>query len=519
VKYIILLFLVLILGLALRTYGLDSRSIWLDETFSLFESTGHGRQVDALFNADKKSGVFLKAGDYKNLLQDDAAQGLKDVSLGLLKTDTQPPLYFFMMHFWIRYFGGTVFSVRFFSVLLGVVSIICAFLFASAVFDKKTGLFAALFLAFSPFAVFYAREARNYSLILALVLLNAYFLARFVREGKNILLAGFTLTAGLALYTHYFYIFIFLGYLAYFMLFDFKQAMKNKFYIAFFVSLFLLLPWISAVLINGYNFRGTQWVFGYRAGPAMVIDWIAKSFSSFFIAIGGFKGVFTALNYFLIICLVFFSRALFRRRREFIFCAIMVFLPIVSLGLIDIFAKAYLLKHLRYYTFSFAGLIPLAGYALSSGWQKKIFRPLIIFIFALLMVNSFFVANGYAYKDVSLPRPKNASLWINRQLKDKKGAVILNNTRASVMPNIFYLSDDVMVAPVGSLKHFTDTLKELKKGGVEAVFVVYNIFEDNLSQTLSERNVLSWVEYAGNSGLKQEKIEFSEDGITIFKLN
>lgn len=206
----------------MRVYKLDSRSIWEDETFTLLHSTGQGQDADFLLNSEYNATGLrttkpLPSERYLSFLRYNPHKGLKDIAISILTTDTQPPLFFIIMHFWMRYFGATLFSLRFLSVLFSIGSIICAFLFASKLFSKRAGIFSALFIAVSPFVIFYAREMRHYSLILTIALLSSYLLVRFKKDSRVIFPIGFILSSALGLYTHYFYIFILLAHAIYFL--------------------------------------------------------------------------------------------------------------------------------------------------------------------------------------------------------------------------------------------------------------------------------------------------------------
>ena len=74
---LILLFLIVLLGLGLRLYGLDAQSLWYDEGFS----------------------VYLARMDLGEITARTAA-------------DIQPPLYYYLLHGWIQIFGDGEWAVR-----------------------------------------------------------------------------------------------------------------------------------------------------------------------------------------------------------------------------------------------------------------------------------------------------------------------------------------------------------------------------------------------------------------------
>jgi hypothetical protein len=72
----------------------------------------------------------------------------------------------------------------------------------------RSGLIAAALVAFNPFFVWYSQEARSYSLLVLLAALSLLFLGRALRNPTPRALALWSLTAALALLTHYFAAFL-----------------------------------------------------------------------------------------------------------------------------------------------------------------------------------------------------------------------------------------------------------------------------------------------------------------------
>src|SRR3990167_819661 len=103
---IILLLLIVALGFFLRLNNLSERSLWTDEFFTLFESSGQGVDINNFLGYFSGSGEkqLMKAQDFKPFIKANPRKSLKDVSVSLLETDTHPPLYFWVMHGWMNVF-------------------------------------------------------------------------------------------------------------------------------------------------------------------------------------------------------------------------------------------------------------------------------------------------------------------------------------------------------------------------------------------------------------------------------
>ncbi len=132
-----------------------------------------------------------------------------------LKHDGAPPLYYVLLHVWMRVFGTGNETVRALSGVFGVLTLVPAW-FAGRRLDLRrsaAGLQApgsrtiawatVLLLAASPFAIRYSTETRMYALVMLLVFLGYLAMARvFDRPSWGRLLCLAVVT-GLLLYTHY----------------------------------------------------------------------------------------------------------------------------------------------------------------------------------------------------------------------------------------------------------------------------------------------------------------------------
>jgi len=123
---------------------------------------------------------------------------------GALRHDGSPPLYYALLHVWMRLFGSTTVAVRAFS---GVCSVACLPL-AWRVGRRAGGHTAAtaflVLLALSPFAVQYATEARMYSLCMLLVLAGGLALANMMERPTWPMGGAVALLTAALLLTHYY---------------------------------------------------------------------------------------------------------------------------------------------------------------------------------------------------------------------------------------------------------------------------------------------------------------------------
>lgn len=166
-KYGIALVAIVLLGLVLRVYDLAAQSFWWDEAFSAIVST----------------------------------QALP-VIVSRSSADVHPPLYYFLLHYWMNLFGTSDFAIRFLSVIFGVSAIPMIYVLGRRLCDEEVGIVSALILATSFFNIKYSQEARMYSLMVLLALLSMYFFVRFLEKNTVLTSFGYVLTTTLLVYSH-----------------------------------------------------------------------------------------------------------------------------------------------------------------------------------------------------------------------------------------------------------------------------------------------------------------------------
>jgi mannosyltransferase len=86
-----------------------------------------------------------------------------------LRHDGHPPLYYFLLHGWMRVFGSGDVAVRALSGVLAVATLPVAWFAGRRVGGRPVAWLTVVVLAASPFALRYATEARMYSLVILCV--------------------------------------------------------------------------------------------------------------------------------------------------------------------------------------------------------------------------------------------------------------------------------------------------------------------------------------------------------------
>lgn len=124
-------------------------------------------------------------------------------TLARVRADVHPPLYFMLLDVWTLAAGDSPLALRLPSAWFALIGLAAAGATGARLFDRRAGLAAMLLLGASGFFVYYAREARMYSLLLTLATLAAGAYLRWrARPNWRRALAYSGLLAGL-FYTHY----------------------------------------------------------------------------------------------------------------------------------------------------------------------------------------------------------------------------------------------------------------------------------------------------------------------------
>lgn len=118
-----------------------------------------------------------------------------------LRHDGAPPLYYVLLHFWMRIVGQGDTAVRALSAVFAVAAVPTTMMAARAALGRRAVLGAGFVLATLPFLYRYGTEARMYSLVILLVA-AAWALAS---SGRRVPLA---IVSGLLLLTHYWAFFL-----------------------------------------------------------------------------------------------------------------------------------------------------------------------------------------------------------------------------------------------------------------------------------------------------------------------
>ena len=163
-------------GAALRLVSLDTRSFWLDETTAVRQATWPIPEL-----------------------------------IERMSDNVHPPLFHYLLHYWIRLFGSSEVAVRSFSVTWGILAIPLAYWAASVIYGRRSGLFAAGIVSLAPFFVWYSQEARMYTMMLVFALIAVGALWKAMESGLVRWWAVYAVAITAGIMTQYFAAFLVLA--------------------------------------------------------------------------------------------------------------------------------------------------------------------------------------------------------------------------------------------------------------------------------------------------------------------
>jgi mannosyltransferase len=125
-----------------------------------------------------------------------------------LKHDGAPPLYYYLLHFWMVVFGQSNSAVRALSGLFAVLTLPVGWFCGRRLGGRAVAWTMVVLLASAPFAVYYATESRMYALVILLTGCGFLALGRAVDKPRpGNLIAVAVVTAAL-LYTQYWAVYL-----------------------------------------------------------------------------------------------------------------------------------------------------------------------------------------------------------------------------------------------------------------------------------------------------------------------
>jgi mannosyltransferase len=193
--------------------------------------------------------------------------------LSALRHDGHPPLYYLILHYWMKVFGQGDEAVRALSGILSVATLPVAWVAGKRLAGRSGGRWALVVVALSPYCIRYGTETRMYALVMLLVLVGYLVLTDALDQPTWGRLAVIAAVTGLLLLSHYwsFYLLASVGLLLLVRLWRQPAARGTTLRIlgAMAAGSLLFLPWLGGFLYQSAN-TGTPWGQPFR--PTAIVE-------------------------------------------------------------------------------------------------------------------------------------------------------------------------------------------------------------------------------------------------------
>jgi 4-amino-4-deoxy-L-arabinose transferase-like glycosyltransferase len=391
----------LLLGAAVRFPNLGARSLWFDEALG---------------------GVIARLS---------TGQVLANVT-----GSSHPPGYYFLLHLW-RAVGESGFALRFPSAWFSLAAVALVARLGRDLIDKWGARLAALGMALAPFQVYYAQEARMYSLAIGLSAGVLWAFLRGVRGSGRWTWWVYGVLVALGLYVHYYIALVVLA-LHLWLLLDSSRVRRALLPLAIADGLAAVafLPQLVQFLIETGEYLGgvTSW----QARPTMLSPLTTLYYLLFGHIVppgwGWVRWGWVGAGLFLVLVVIAFAGASLARRGRRTETWALLFVVIVPMIAILIVSS---IAHPIYSERSFAVVTPalmtLLSWAAASAPRRSP-TPYLVAALAALMVLG--VMLHYSQPDPAKPPVREAAAVIAREAGEVD--MVLHLQDASYLPALYY---------------------------------------------------------------------------------
>lgn len=401
----------LLLGLLLRLIGLESRSLQYDDTFS----------------------IFLAARSLPEILTGTAA-------------DTMPPLYYFLLHFWMLA-AQSAWFIRLFSVLLSLAAIWILYALVKLWLGEAAASWAAFLAAISPLMIYHGQDVRMYALLVTAQLGYFWFFSRiwFAAPDQRHRLgnwAGLVACAAAAMYSHNVAVFA-LCVPNLFLLLRREWKLHFRLLAAQALTGLLALPWL--LLIPGQIAKVQK---AWTLPPPGLVE-IIQAVVMFTASLPLPVPLLALAMVFSLQILVMLLMELWRGRKEgrsVLFWLLLLFVPPVLL-----FIASYIMRPVFVpRTFLIASLAydALAGLVIARTWSRGVGKLLAA---GFVLAAAVSLPSHYTYNEFPRSPYREVTAFLEGQVQP--GVRMVHETKLSYFPAHFYAPqlDQVFIAdPPGS---------------------------------------------------------------------
>jgi len=311
------------------------------------------------------------------------------------KNDLHPPLYYLGLRLYTGLFGLSTTSLRTFSVVGVLATLLLGYFAGQRVFGKQGALYLCLMLISVPMLAVYSHQARMYSWAAFSITGTFIYSCLFIRTGATrdlILLLIFTVAA---MYIHYYSMIaaFVANVFVFFQLFLTKNRKWLNHLISLLIAAILLLPWVSMFIVQVKRVQDAFWA--PEVSLTTILPCFTIPFTEQFWTTGYSKSL-TILMYTLIVLTIILSfTKSFSEYRLVLWLSLFIFLGTLFIAMIiSLFSQPILYS--RYVAVIVPMLIiPVTIFliGIKIKWLKIVLIPVILFLGIRISISAF----GFSY--------------------------------------------------------------------------------------------------------------------------
>lgn len=364
---------IIILSLLLRVYYLEKESLWLDEGHSVNISKGSISEI--IYKAD---------------------------------IDPNPPLYYIVLHFWMKLFGDSEFSIRLPSVIFGILSIYLVFKLGELIYNRDIGIICSFILSISQYHIRYSQEARAYSLLVLLVLLSNYYFIKVLKNEANKAnkeIVGYIISSIMMIFTHIFGLFYLVFQNIYYIIFK-KENIKFWLLVQSSILSFFIL-WSPFLLRRIENSIGTNNI----VSNLQTIPTLKSVYGTFRIFVGSEEILYLFIAVIIIGLIIKLKEMQYDKEDtyKYIFMILWLFLPILASVIISYTIGPIYMN--RYFIASFPALLLLFSKEIYDLKKISIIFLLILIVLQIPLIEKY-------YNDTDKEQWRDVANYIKDSKKD-----------------------------------------------------------------------------------------------------
>ncbi len=463
-KNAVYLTLIILLSATVRLYFAYGVPASGDETLGLTQSCGKAHLYGQFWQ--EHIGTVIPAEDISWFIEYSDDQGLSSVAESMKRAGMHPPLYYFFLHYVMKYLGNDPLPLRCISILFSLGSIVMVYRIGKELKGSRLGLMAAALFGISTYGVKFAFMIRPYPMVMFIALLSAWVALRWSRKERfrfrdrhywaivTLSIAGF--------YSIYHFVFM----LAFLWSFLFFKSLSRKRDIPVILSIPIItalafLPWLSSLQTQMQVVNQGDFYFNSLANPiAGVGQLLTLNFTKFLPV-----NIISLLLLAVLPVLGIAGLLLILKQQNGRLLVASLIIYVIANTLLDLILKTNTICILKLAFF----LNPVSLLFLAAGCEyfKDRFQwryspwPM---LFVLAIVNCFFaIPESFAYDG---PYPVATLKELNREMaKDENCLAIMSPGRREVLPFIHAMDTPPAVLFMDSIDYCetlssTETLRQ-----------------------------------------------------------